>query len=509
MSGPSASAPHPTTVGNTFVKQYYSLLTESPDKLHRFYKDESTFSHGSGSQLEESVSGQASINSTILKKNYYGAVVQLDHGSIDCQASQAGGVVVLVTGVITLQNSAPAHFVQTFFLAVQHNGYFVLNDVLRFLHIPAAKKPASPTKKTPAPSPSKATQTQTKETVSTPTNTAPVAPVKSPKPQPKAVLSPPLPPKASPLLTPVETADAAHVLSPKRAPASPAKKPATPKPVAAAVVEDTPRPDSPKKEEKVVSPKNKPHAKHAPKQKAADEEVAAPADSGAPKSWASHLFAGSKKAAAVASFKSATPAPAAPVAVESPRKKAATTSWDDDAADPVVPVAAPAAPAVVPKQRPTYFSLYVREVPVQTTSPELKEVFKSYGKIANSNVIEGKGYAFVDFYEEESMKSVLRALEDGTEFLVHDQVLKVSERIQKDPSKVGTGGRGRGNGTYIPNGGRGGRGPNTRPTYQGKDATPRPYQAANGAPASQPRENKGGRGAGRGAGGRGHAAVAN
>ncbi|KAH9155746.1 hypothetical protein AeRB84_002312 [Aphanomyces euteiches] len=446
MSGPSASAPHPTTVGNAFVKQYYSLLTESPETLHRFYKDESTFSHGSGSQPEESVSGQASINSTILKKRYSGAVVQLDHGSIDCQASQAGGVVVLVTGVITLQNSAPTHFVQTFFLAVQEKGFFVLNDVLRFLNIPT--KPASPVKKAvPAQSPSKATQTQATATPTTPV-------VQSPKP--KSIPSPPLPPTKAPLLTPVETKEA--VLSPKRAPPASPKKPATP---SAVVVEDNKRPESPKKEEKVVSPKGKQNVKNAKPSApvAADEEPAAPVDT-TPKSWAS-LVAGSKKAVAVATVAKAA-ASAAPV--ESPRKKAATTSWDDEPAPetPATTASPPAAPAATQKTRQTYFSLYVRDVPLETTSNELKEVFKSHGKIANSNVIEGKGYAFIDFYEEESVKSVLEALEGGKTFAVHDKTLHVSQRFQKE-HKGNFGGRGGGRGSYNANGGGRGRGVSETP----------------------------------------------
>ncbi len=52
----------------------------------------------------------------------------------------------MVTGVIQLKNGPPTHFVQTFFLAVQPNGYFILNDVLRFLEISTTHKNSVPRK---------------------------------------------------------------------------------------------------------------------------------------------------------------------------------------------------------------------------------------------------------------------------------------------------------------------------------------------------------------------------
>lgn len=133
-----SEAVSPTAVGNAFVKQYYHLLSETPEQLHRFYKDVSTWCHGNGSQMEQSILGQKAINDQIMIRGYIGTRVDLDRGSIDCQASLHGSILVLVTGVMTLRSSAtPKPFVQTFYLAVQPTGYFVLNDVLRFLEAPS------------------------------------------------------------------------------------------------------------------------------------------------------------------------------------------------------------------------------------------------------------------------------------------------------------------------------------------------------------------------------------
>jgi hypothetical protein len=47
--------------------------------------------------------------------------------------SWADGILVMVTGVMSLTDGFPQRFVQTFFLAPQQNGFFVLNSCLRFL----------------------------------------------------------------------------------------------------------------------------------------------------------------------------------------------------------------------------------------------------------------------------------------------------------------------------------------------------------------------------------------
>ena len=43
------------------------------------------------------------------------------------------GILIMVTGVMTMVDKEPQRFVQTFFLAPQERGYFVLNSCLRFL----------------------------------------------------------------------------------------------------------------------------------------------------------------------------------------------------------------------------------------------------------------------------------------------------------------------------------------------------------------------------------------
>ena len=51
----------------------------------------------------------------------------------DAQDSFKDGVVVLVTGCLTGRDKLKRKFAQTFFLAPQDKGYFVLNDVFRYV----------------------------------------------------------------------------------------------------------------------------------------------------------------------------------------------------------------------------------------------------------------------------------------------------------------------------------------------------------------------------------------
>jgi len=52
---------------------------------------------------------------------------------VDSQESFNGGVHVFVTGSLTGNDTLIRNFSQTFFLAPQDRGYFVLNDMFRYV----------------------------------------------------------------------------------------------------------------------------------------------------------------------------------------------------------------------------------------------------------------------------------------------------------------------------------------------------------------------------------------
>lgn len=51
----------------------------------------------------------------------------------DAQASYMDGVIVLVTGCLTGKDDVRRKFTESFFLAPQDKGFFVLNDAFRFI----------------------------------------------------------------------------------------------------------------------------------------------------------------------------------------------------------------------------------------------------------------------------------------------------------------------------------------------------------------------------------------
>lgn len=53
--------------------------------------------------------------------------------NVDSQSSAEGGIIVQVIGEMSNANGPWRKFAQTFFLAGQHNGYFVLNDICRYI----------------------------------------------------------------------------------------------------------------------------------------------------------------------------------------------------------------------------------------------------------------------------------------------------------------------------------------------------------------------------------------
>jgi hypothetical protein len=74
------------------------------------------------------VTTMEAINEKILSMDVERAEIK----AVDAQESLGGGVTVLVMGHLTRRTGVSREFVQSFFLAPQEKGYFVLNDILRY-----------------------------------------------------------------------------------------------------------------------------------------------------------------------------------------------------------------------------------------------------------------------------------------------------------------------------------------------------------------------------------------
>ncbi|XP_052195837.1 nuclear transport factor 2-like isoform X1 [Diospyros lotus] len=131
METVSLHTPPAQVVGNAFVEQYYHILYQSPELVHRFYQDSSMLSRPETNGVMTSVTTMKGINDKICSFDYKNCKAEIK--TADAQESYKDGVIVLVTGCLTGPDNIRRKFTQTFFLAPQDKGYFVLNDVFRYV----------------------------------------------------------------------------------------------------------------------------------------------------------------------------------------------------------------------------------------------------------------------------------------------------------------------------------------------------------------------------------------
>ncbi|KAL0390260.1 UNVERIFIED_CONTAM: Nuclear transport factor 2 [Sesamum calycinum] len=118
-------------VGNAFVQQYYHILHHSPGLVYRFYQDISKLGRPEEDGSMSITTSMQAINEKIVSLNYGDFRAEIK--SVDAQESFNGGVHVLVTGYLAGKDNTVRNFAQAFFLAPQDRGYFVLNDMFRYV----------------------------------------------------------------------------------------------------------------------------------------------------------------------------------------------------------------------------------------------------------------------------------------------------------------------------------------------------------------------------------------
>lgn len=119
-----------TQVGSYFVQQYYQVLQQQPDYVHQFYTDASSIIRVDGDS-NESASALVQIHTLIMSMSFFAIKIK----TINSLESWNGGVLVVVSGSVKLKDfNGWRNFVQTFLLAPQEKGYFVLNDVFHFVN---------------------------------------------------------------------------------------------------------------------------------------------------------------------------------------------------------------------------------------------------------------------------------------------------------------------------------------------------------------------------------------
>ncbi|OCF41210.1 RAN protein binding protein [Kwoniella heveanensis CBS 569] len=519
----------PNDVGWQFVPQYYNFVNKQPHRLHCFYNKRSTFIHGEEGEESQIALGQQEIHDRITAIGYDECKVYIH--SIDSQSSANGGIIILVIGEMSNKDSPWRKFTQTFFLAEQPNGYFVLNDIFRYLkedvdekedveeeqqqQQPQALEQAAPVavaEQAAAPAaPAKAPEPQPAVEVSTPAEQVTQEPAKAPEPEPEPVSAP-----AEVVKDAVpEEAQVASVPDKDVAPAEPA--PAIEEPVtsAPAAAKETPAP-APAPAAAPAAPAAKPAASPAPAAAApktngsapsAPAPAAAPAQPAAPpkpKTWASLAASGKAWSSAVVSNQAASSSPAPSAAAAAPKKEET----------PAPAAAAPSASTSTEGKHQFYVNATRVNTPhcfvklpnwsLENQGPtgevlsenEVKNIAARFGDVKKVEIVKAKACAFVEFARVDSArKAIIASLpasqggEDGVKF--DGGRLNFETRKEKDERrpKGGAGGQSGAGGQAGPRASEGGR--------------PRVGGQGQGQPNGGERGGQGGARGGRGPRGRG------
>ncbi|XP_028765541.1 putative G3BP-like protein [Neltuma alba] len=116
-------------VGSYFVGQYYQVLRQQPNLVHQFYSEASSMIRVDGDS-SETANDMLDIHGLLMSLNFSSIEIK----TINSLDSWDGGVLVMVSGFIKMKDiNGRRKFVQSFFLAPQEKGYFVLNDIFHFV----------------------------------------------------------------------------------------------------------------------------------------------------------------------------------------------------------------------------------------------------------------------------------------------------------------------------------------------------------------------------------------
>lgn len=386
-------------VGWYFVEQYYTTLSRSPEKLYLFYNKRSQFVSGTETDKVPVCVGQRAINDRIQELSFQDCKVRVTN--VDSQASDSN-IVIQVIGELSNKSQPHKKFCQTFVLATQTNGYFVLNDIFRYLadeEEEELEQEAEPAAATTAATEEiqQAPGTESGFQEPPPTEVEPKTLTSSADPSAVERDAKSVDKEIEEKLTKQQQAE--EVAAPKvngehavEQKEKEAEAPAEPEPtkVEEAPAEPELQPEKPKDPEPtpVASP-----PKQAPAQPAAAPKPAAPA---VPMSWASRAAAANKVATPVtpstASSAAAAKTPAAAAKTATPPAAPAASSA------PAQTAAAPSAPAAAAPQEAqtsesqdewsTVTSSHNRQQSRQTNAPSQQETpqFRGYIKSVSENV---------------------------------------------------------------------------------------------------------------------------
>ncbi|THH28056.1 hypothetical protein EUX98_g6133 [Antrodiella citrinella] len=461
----TSSTVNPSEVGWQFVPQYYTFVNKSPNRLHCFYTKASTFIHGTEGEDGKPCYGQQEIHAKITSIGFQDCKVFIH--SVDAQSSANGGIIIQVIGEMSNHGDPWRKFVQTFFLAEQPNGYFVLNDIFRFLKEEAVDEDQSETEASGEPSISEP---------DAPTS-APLEFTQPSEPEPEHVRVP-TPPPPAPAPEEVPASPEPEIVSQLQTngihvePEATSEEQSNPEPVAAA----SPPPVSPALPAKPLTPAPTPSAPHpqpttpAPAAATPAPAPAAPTPSAPPqpKTWANLAATNSNKwGSAVA--QEVRGVSEAPVASSSPAPPSSGQQSPAPRARPPPQAQGDALQAALSVTTAACFVKSVTEAVLE--APLRNTLTQRFGAIKELDIHRPKACAFLEFTTvEAARKAIVASLPipqggeggirigpDGPRILVETRKERGERPPPRGPPTNGGGDNRRGNfrGRGGPGGGRG------------------------------------------------------
>ncbi|UKZ77326.1 hypothetical protein TrVFT333_005046 [Trichoderma virens FT-333] len=458
-------------VGWYFVEQYYTTLSKSPEKLHLFYGKRSQFVSGLEAEVANVSVGRQPIQERIKELDFQDCKVRVSN--VDSQAS-FDNIVIQVIGEISNKSGEPKKFVQTFVLAQQPSGYFVLNDILRYISEDEEEQPAVEAElEVPAAEPE----------VAAPEVPAPAEPESvEEEPKVEAVNADEVDQKLQEA-SKVNGTDAEEpAVAAETAEAEPEKP--------ASIDAETAAKEVAEEEAKEVAelpkePSPTP-AKPAAQPEAAPAEPAAPPK---PMTWASRAAAAAGPRPVVPLPKTATPPAAGQNKAPAPAAAATAAQPAAAAAPAATPAAsAPSAPAADAakeasgwqtagadskrQNRPQSISAnaaekegtmgYVKYVTEKVQDADLRTALAAFGELTYFDINRAKNCAFVEYKTAEGYQAALA----GKNLTVNGENIVVEPRRPKTSTFGGNYGAGRGSASGRGRGGAGGQ--NARGNFTGQ-----------------------------------------
>ncbi|KAF9239811.1 hypothetical protein BU15DRAFT_87827 [Melanogaster broomeanus] len=402
----------PSEVGWQFVPQYYTFVNKHPNRLHCFYTKTSTFIHGTEGDEIKPCFGQQEIHNKITSLGFQDCKVFIH--SVDAQSSANGGIIIQVIGEMSNHGDPWRKFVQTFFLAEQPNGYFVLNDIFRFLKEDTVEDDVSEadTGATTAPSEPTAPEQLSPEPVAEPV----LAPPREPTPPPPAPIpqeeepttvqpEPATPPAYEP--KPVEP-NGTHHEEPETQPDLADLSESSPAPSAApSLPEPAPPAPVPAPEPQAPPPATSP----APPPPAPAQQPPAPppAKSTAPKTWASLAATDPKRWGSQVATESrgltevpaasSSPAPTSGTQSPAPHGPGHRGGQQHGSRE---------APAITAAMALTTPQCFVKGVTEPVTQFQLSQVLtQRFGAVKDVEIVRSKACAFLEFLSLDAAKKAI------------------------------------------------------------------------------------------------------